>query len=221
MSQLKLYKRGWNWARWSMKTWWFPGPRDRCIFERWLDETPWCIRAFWGCFWAPDLTDWLLVQTRFDWTMDANAPELLLRLRCGSLLTVQHDDDDRWWWWRSWRQPLCSGKLNQVTFDLWTNKTSGEKVKVRLTPHWIAAIPAAPLRRLTLVYILKRKNFRIVFSVSNPFLTLASINIWIFKALNSLSPLPSVWPLTCLVAFWHLCFALLLFCSACVYIIMV
>lgn len=106
---------------------------------------------------------------------------------------------------------------NWVPFDLWTNRTSGEKVKVMLTPHWIAAVPAAPLRRLTHVYILKRKNFRIVFSVSNPFLTLASINIWIFKAFDPPTPL-SVWPLTCLVAFWHLCFAFLLFLfRMCVY----
>lgn len=84
--------------------------------------------------------------------------------------------------------------------------------------HWIAVAPTSTLRRLTHVYILKRKNFRIVFSVSNPFLILASINIWIFKAYNSLSPLPSIWPLTCLVAFWHLWFALLLFLfRMCVY----
>lgn len=82
--------------------------------------------------------------------------------------------------------------------------------KGKLTLHWTAAAAAAPLRCLSRVYF-KRTNFRIVFSVSKPFLTLASTNIWIFKVYSSLPLLLSVWSLTRLVAFCHLCFPFLLF----------
>lgn len=140
---------------------WLPGPQYCCTFER---------------LWKLLSTTW---SHRPDWTWThLNPPETCVRV-----VRRQVDNDT------GEDSPLCSGKSSHIWFvgpiRLWRKSQ-----KVMLTPHWIsAALPAAPLRRLTHVYILKRKNFRLVFSVSNPFLTLASINIWIFKAFDSFSPL--------------------------------
>lgn len=166
----------------------------------WHRLTPWTSGLLhiwkvdgWNIFMHQSILRVFLTTWSYRLIVSADQTWLELGPECDSP-TVQHDDDDD--------DEGEAGEDSLSTLGNWieSHLICGpiglqEKVKVMLTPHWIAAVPTAPLRRLTHVYILKRKNFRIVFSVSNPFLTLASINVWIFKAFDSLSPLLSVRPL--------------------------
>lgn len=180
MLQVKLYNGGSNWAQWKKESLVTQTDsldhRTTVYLNSWLHVS----ERFEGVF------DHLISQTRLDpWTWHTWTPEPSVWDSCQQ---VQHDNDDED---EAGEEDGLTALGNQVSF--WfcgPIRLQEEEVKETLTPHWIAAAPAAPLRRLTHVYILKRKNFRIVFSVSNPFLTLASINIWIFKAYTSFSPLP-------------------------------
>ena len=162
----KLYKGGSNWARWKAR-----GTQTDSLDHR----TAVHLKGFGSTTWSH----------RPDWTWThLNPPETCVQVVRRRVRLDDSGDNDA-----GEDSPLCSGKSSHIWFvgpiRLWRKSQ-----KVTLTPHWIsAALLAAPLRRLTHVYILKRKNFRLVFSVSNPFLTLASINIWIFKAFDSFSPL--------------------------------
>lgn len=191
MFHLKLYRRGSTWAGCRVKA-----PLDlrtASHLKRWLEEK----RLF---FPPPDLTK----QTRLNFGAEP-PPDWL---NAASVWCVQQFST-----WMLMMMKLARTAFNSVRgigiesplFDLWTNRTSGEKRKVMSTPHWTAAAPAAPLRRLTHVYILKRKNFRIVFSVSNPFLTLASKKT--FGYLKRLNPYPP----SCLFNLFS-CFLTSVFC---------
>lgn len=93
----------------------------------------------------PDLTDWISVQTGRDWTTD-----------------LTHLNPETWVWEDGGEAgehtaALLREQRIKVLFDLWTNKTLGEEVKVTLTPHWTTAAPTATLRRLTRVYFKKEE----------------------------------------------------------------